>query len=117
MVRREGSEEFILLSNGVARSIDADSASHFRVSNISNVEVVDGLVLNQFRRGRPISPIKRMDVTPDENHRIALLRIDAQQNRIIRKIEYLAGGVKNPSFVLWAGRQLMISQHIYDKPS
>ena len=109
--------ELLLLSNGVARKIDAESTTFFGVINASTVAKVDHGVLRQFRRGRAVGLIQRKDMTPDENHRLALLRIDAQQDRIIKKIDFLSPGVKNPSFAFWGGRQLMVSQHIHLTPS
>jgi len=72
-------------------------------------------LLRQFRLVEaPILPIKRNGWTPDENHRIALQRIDAAQERLIRKTDLIVRGIKNPSFNLWAGKQILSGCKVSD---
>jgi hypothetical protein len=53
----------------------------------------------------------RKDNTPDENHRIALLRIDAiQELRLLSSIEHIASNTRNPTFTIWGNRQLLVTQ-------
>jgi len=114
MVVQNSKGEYFLLSNGVARQVDNDTAANHFGLNTSSVSTIDQNIFRQFHRGTPIAPIKNTDFSPDGNHRVALERIDAAQERLIRKVDHIVSGMKNPSFNIWAGKQLLSGVRVVD---
>lgn len=103
------SDNLLILSNGMARHIDKSSALHFGISNFSNVPRADQNILAHFHRLHTISPIKFQGwLTVDDKHALEIRRIDAIQSRMIRRVDFLATGIKNPSFVRWNDQHFMV---------